>query len=84
MQCPPNPTNSKWVDAERDNRLSHLSFEQLTKIGKQMWRNNKIEKKFFQVKAGRPGQGRKLQLAMDLNRVDLVTELLRLGVQAPS
>jgi hypothetical protein len=91
MQCPPNPTNSKWVDAQRDNRLSHLSFDQLTKIGKQMWRDNKIEKKFFLYGATqwRNGSGpcrpcRRLRLAMDLDRADLVTELLRLCVQAPS
>jgi hypothetical protein len=47
LHCPPNSTNSKWVDAERNNRLSHLSFTELTKIGKQMWQNKKIDEKFF-------------------------------------
>ena len=79
MQCPPNPTNSKWVDAKRDNRLSHLSFEHLMKIGKQMWEDDEIEKKFFR----RNKHGHK-KLAMDVDRADLVTELLRLDVQAPS
>ena len=80
QQCPPNPTNSKWVDAKRDNRLSHLSFNLLTRIGVQMWKDNKIEKKFFYTR----GSNWHTRLAMDLDRADLVTELLRLDVQAPS
>jgi hypothetical protein len=45
-----------------------------------MWKDNKIEKKFFRAH----GATTRLRLAMDLGRADLVTELLRLDVQAPS
>jgi hypothetical protein len=57
-----------------------------TKIGLQMWRDKKIEKKFFccaRDENGITSSGR-LRLALGLDRADLVTELLRVGVQASS